>query len=98
MKIVINRCFGGFSLSEEAVEYLGLERSHSFICRDDPKLVKCVETLGSKRASGTCANLVIVEIPDETNYGIEEYDGVETVVNEDYRDKFYIQYKEVKSK
>lgn len=95
MKVVINRCWGGFGLSEDACKYLGLEHSYSFISRDDPRLVECVETLGSEKASGICARLVIVEIPDGINYGIEEHDGIETIVNEDYRDKFYINCEEV---
>ena len=96
MKLVVNRCYGGFELSKEAVEYLGFKwDGHGYLFklgmnRDDPRLVKCVEELGTDVASGKCAKLVVVEIPDGINYGVEEYDGVETVVNEDYRDLYYV--------
>lgn len=50
--------------------------------RADPDLIKVVEELGSghrKGASGKCADLVIVEIPDGIKYEIDEYDGLETI-------------------
>lgn len=121
-KIVINKCYGGFGLSEEAVmkyvEYKGLklfsDTQHGYInyytvpveeymkvyrqCqkandwkaanglfwsernieRDDPDLVKVVEELGSK-ANGRCAELTVVEIPDDISWNIEEYDGQEWI-------------------
>lgn len=48
------------------------------IDRDDETLVQVVEELG-KDANGTCADLVIVEIPDDVEWEITEYDGNETV-------------------
>tara|TARA_R110002167_G_scaffold130022_1_gene313386 strand:- start:5879 stop:6163 length:285 start_codon:yes stop_codon:yes gene_type:complete len=82
LKVVRNNCYGGFSLSEEAYNLLDMPwdgygydfNNH----RDDPKLVEVVEALGTK-ASGTSANLVIVEIPDDVEWYIDEYDGWETV-------------------
>lgn len=47
--------------------------------RSDPLLIECIETLGSKEASGPCAKLKIVEIPDDIEYTIEEYDGIEHI-------------------
>lgn len=47
--------------------------------RSDPLLIECIETLGSKDASGSCAKLKIVEIPDDVEYTIEEYDGYEHI-------------------
>lgn len=88
MKIVINKCFGGFGLSQEAYEYLGLEwDGFGFadeIKRNDPKLVECVETLG-ERADGRFANLVVVEIPDDVEWEIDQYDGLETIVEKHRR-------------
>lgn len=74
MKIVINRSFGGFGLSKEAIDYLGYNTRN----RTDPKLVECVELLGS-RANGEYAELKVVEIPDDVEWYIREYDGMEEV-------------------
>lgn len=46
--------------------------------RDDPCLVQVVEELGDD-ASGTSANLKVVEISDDVKWTIEEYDGTEWV-------------------
>jgi hypothetical protein len=79
-KIVVNRCYGGFSLSYEAS--LELDCDPDTYCdhekRNDPKLVDCVERLG--KASGGCfSSLKVVEIPDDVEWTIEEYDGSEWV-------------------
>jgi hypothetical protein len=84
MKVVINTCFGGFGLSEAAYEHLGLRwdgygydfKEHDK--RDDPRLVEVVEKLGSK-ANGRFAELKVVEVPDDVEWSIDEYDGVEWV-------------------
>ena len=82
MKVVINKCYGGFGLSEKGYEFLEKEWDDfghgSDIRRDNPKLVECVETLGSA-ADGHFSMLKVVEIPDGTEYTIEEYDGIEWV-------------------
>jgi hypothetical protein len=94
MKIVINRCFGGFGLSDKACErmielgYEGLTKSersiggsyygHYIIERNNPLLVQVVEELG-KEADGFCAELGIVTIPDDVDWYIHEYDGLEHV-------------------
>jgi hypothetical protein len=49
--------------------------------RNDPALVKVVETLG-KKASGDCAELRIVEIPKGIKWSIDEYDGIESIHEE----------------
>jgi hypothetical protein len=133
MKIVINRCFGGYGLSHEAImRYLDLKgitvypeksegrwgywtywlvkpedrleekEGESFytmtmderqdynkrfsdetfgvedISRDDPVLIEVIEELGDA-ANGDCAELAIVEIPDDVEWEISEYDGSEHV-------------------
>lgn len=93
MKIVVNRRYGGYGLSEEAYEYLGLEwdgfgfayeydlktdSGNIHHTRADPKLVECVECLGRK-ADGEFAALEIVEIPDDVDWEIQEYDGIEWI-------------------
>lgn len=47
--------------------------------RTDTDLIAVVEELGSKRASGQCSSLHIVDIPDDIKYEIDEYDGMETI-------------------
>jgi hypothetical protein len=48
------------------------------INRDDPILVQVVEEL-KDRANGQHANLKVVEIPDDIEWYVEEYDGAEHV-------------------
>ena len=128
MKIVINTCYGGFSLSEKAMkEYFRLkgwpfyvedeklyntywkvplservqeidwnkatmeekiaynEKYSEQTCyerdieRNDPDLIRAIETVGTEEASGGYASLKIVEIPDDVEWQIEEYDGSEWV-------------------
>ncbi|NDB28149.1 hypothetical protein EB151_01195 [archaeon] len=111
MKIVINKCYGGFGLSEEAVLLYakkkglnlivqrdkGLKINHYYlnekkdgnyfserdIQRNDLILIEVVNELGEK-ADGFCSELKIVEIPDDVEWIIEEYDGKEWIA-EDHR-------------
>lgn len=78
MKVVINRCYGGFGLSEKAMKFLEVDSGWPDIARNDSKLVECVEKLGEE-ANGMCAELKVVEIPDDVNWKIGEYDGLEWV-------------------
>ena len=123
MKIVINKCFGGFGLSDKAFELYLKKKNIKWVekndygcyytipikeynrisekCyekdgdyrninnkgyilidddvpRDDKILVKVVEELKSE-ANGRFAELKIVKIPDDTEYEIEEYDGLEHI-------------------
>lgn len=103
MKVIINRCFGGFSVSEEVYKKLGLEwDNYGYIeltdyfedkynydnmsyddyylaVRSDPALIKAVEELGVEKASGSFAELKIVEIPDDAKVYISNYDGIESI-------------------
>ena len=82
MKVVINTCFGGFSVSRAVYEYMGIEwDGYGYAFNEDranPKLIECIEHLGSS-ADGSCAELKVVEIPDNVEWCIEEYDGREWV-------------------
>lgn len=79
MKVVINTCFGGFSLSKDACDYLGIEKGECWdYYRADPKLVECVEVLG-RLADGPFSQLAIIEIPDDVEWKIADYDGIEWV-------------------
>jgi hypothetical protein len=48
------------------------------ITRDDPALVQAVRELG-EAANGRFASLEVVEIPDDIEWTIEEYDGLEHI-------------------
>jgi hypothetical protein len=82
MKIVINKCYGGYGLSEEAYKALGIVwDNYGYDYEDDrtnPKLVEVVEKLG-EAASGRFARLKVVEIPDDIDFELASYDGLETV-------------------
>jgi hypothetical protein len=138
-KIVINKCFGGFGLSEKAYEkliewgvpvrgYVAQKRNtetglyekepandgevifdrdiderqpgasdklyaalrqtngrywevwirNDVKSRTHPLLIKVVEELG-EQANGRHADLKVVEVPDDVEWTIEEYDGMEHV-------------------
>jgi hypothetical protein len=104
MKILVNRCHGGFGLSDEAFEkyfeYKGIDfvkdnekgfgggsiyfdskgkvLTYYNIPRDDLDLIKVVEEFKDK-ADGNFSKLEIVEIPDDVEWEIEEYDGNEWI-------------------
>ena len=92
-KIVINARHGGYELSKRAkmlFEELAREADggddsrearyrRKYPERDDPNLVRVVECLGSEQASGRCAYLEVIEIPDDVEWEIMEYDGMEWV-------------------
>lgn len=86
MKIVVNKCFGGFNLSEEAVDMLVKMRAiweredYRDLERNDEDLVTVVEVLGSE-ANGFVSKLQIVEIPDSsTDWELNNYDGFESII------------------
>lgn len=130
MKIVINKCYGGFSISPLAtLEYYKLKNIKAFLFkenynnsiksyistkdlednnlsiiafsidnpnetdskilwdnyltnrpedRSDKDLIKVIEKLGEK-ANRSYALLEIIEIPDDINYYIYNYDGMESI-------------------
>ena len=84
-KVVINACHGGFGISAAAEskyrELAGIADAdfHSRnIPRDDEHLIAVVELMG-RAANGGYAELKIVDVPDDVNWCIEEYDGREWV-------------------
>ena len=83
MKIVINTCYGGFGLSEKALTLFNKSAGtvtiyERDIARNNPILVEIVEQLG-EAADGGFAELKVVEIPDDVQWQIDEYDGNEWV-------------------
>lgn len=78
MFIVLNKCYGGFSVSDSLASACGTW-SHDEDLRFNPIVISAVQQ-DSEAASGYAANLEVVEIPDNaTDYEIDEYDGYETV-------------------
>ena len=85
-KIVINKCHGGFGLSDLAMRRYAeikkiedVDTIHIYdICRADSALVQVVEELGEE-SFDTYAELKIVEIPEDVDWYIHEYDGLEHV-------------------
>jgi len=83
MKIVINTCHGCFAVSKQAITLYN-ERTGSIniwgldVSRNDPILVEIVEQLG-EAVNGTFSKLKVVEIPDDVDWIIKEYDGKEWI-------------------
>ena len=85
IEILINKCFGGSSLSEEAAE----ATSHiadryeleSFDNRTNPEVLRIFDSMGSEEFSGYCSEIKKVSIPDTaTDWMIDDYDGLETII------------------
>lgn len=81
MKIVINKCFGGFSVNDNIVSMLNLRSRYDLEDdRTNARLIKIMED-GYFNVNDENSDLEIVEIPDEaTDYMITEYDGYENVL------------------
>ena len=84
-KIVINTCYGGFGLSESSLEDYKKRKNitdenfyHWDIPRDCPHLVAMVEE-GGTDVDGIYSELKVVDVPDDVNWFIHEYDGMEHV-------------------
>lgn len=79
MKIVVNKCYGGFDLSDKALEALGVDWADE-VSRTDARLVEMVEK-DADMVRARYTELAVVELPDEvTDYHINEYDGFESIV------------------
>jgi len=129
MRVAINKCYGGFSLSPRAVKRLAelrglpcyffsvgdavhkpitMEEAEKafvwFACsvpdtlasreatdidirpenRSDPLLLQVIDELG-EAANGPYAKIAIVEIPDNVEYEIKDYEGGKEQVAEKHR-------------
>jgi hypothetical protein len=86
-KIVINRCYGGFGLSNQAAqryrELAWIPEEELFwtydIPRDSKILLQVIAELGVVKASGPHAELKVIEIPEGVKWHIGEYDGMEWI-------------------
>lgn len=73
MKIVINNDYGGYGCTWDNREYNNIVKKYEND-RTNPELVALVE-------NNHIDDLVVVEIPDgATDWDINEYDGLETVI------------------
>ena len=95
MKIAVNKCYGGFSLSRAVYKELGIKwdgygylynenfdipnGEYHLAYRAHPKLIAAIEKVGEEQSSGRYAKIRIVDIPEDVNWEIDEYDGVETI-------------------
>ena len=91
MKIVINTCYGGFSISKELSEKLEIESAYLtnasfdidsdnyYQYRANEQLISAIEYLGIDNCNGIYAKLKIIDIPDDVEWNIEEYDGTEWI-------------------
>lgn len=81
MKIVINTCYGGFSLPRDFCDTYGIDSIYDDdIERTDPRLVSYVERRGGV-VECNCAKLRVVELPDTcTDWELNEYDGFEEII------------------
>lgn len=91
MEVVKNTCYGGYGLSKMAL--IGLSQitgKRLSDCEDEygytndpevrssPELVQVVKELGCL-ANGLCADLKVVEVPDDVDWVIDDYDGWESL-------------------
>ena len=91
-RIVINRCYGGFGLSNLAVkryrELAWIPEKDLFwiydIPRNSPLLLQVIDELGEEKSSDVFAKLKVIEIPDDVKWHIADFDGMEHIA-EDHR-------------
>lgn len=87
MKVLINRCFGGFGFSDYFVEeyhkrtgtYISNLYDDSLSVRTSNDIIELVEKIGPEKSSGGLSKLKIVEVPDDVEWEIHEYDGMERI-------------------
>ena len=94
MKVLVNKCFGRFGITKAVYDEMGLkwdgygllsnedfgiESDNYDAYRTHEKLINAVEKIGLEKSSGKCARLEIVDIPDDIEWEIDEYDGIETI-------------------
>lgn len=79
MKIIINDCYGGFGVRDDILKKYNLHETNDKKLRTNPILIDLIES--GKEISAEYADLKVVDIPDySTDYFIDEYDGMESVL------------------
>lgn len=84
MKVLINSCFGGFGFSDEFIKTYHdqtgcLVNSYDVNFRTANDVIELFEKMGSEWSSDDFAEIKLVEIPDDVEWHISDYDGVETI-------------------
>lgn len=81
MIFVLNKCYGGFSLSPFAMEQLGVDSPYAELSSGQfNDLIELIVKHGSEACSGSHAKLKLVEVPDDcTDWELEEFDGIERI-------------------
>lgn len=79
MKIILNKCFGGFGVSDEALKRLGLTDLSEENLRTSPELISAIES--GEDVNDDYSELTVINIPDTaTDHYVDEYDGLETLI------------------
>lgn len=80
MFILLNKCYGGFGLSEEFLDEYPEYRNKRIFSRTDKKLIDRIRDFGIDKAGKEYSNLSIVSIPDDvTDWRKREDDGYEYI-------------------
>ena len=85
MKVLINKCHGGFGVSKEFLNHLKTlklieeDGTKYSVERNNQLVIEEIIKFGIDKANSKYAELQIVEIPDGCNYSIGEYDGKEWI-------------------
>jgi hypothetical protein len=93
MKIVLNRCYGGFGITEEQAKAMGLEwivfesqygnkfKGYAKGWNEDKGRLNpiLIESVERGDKQHWASDLWVCEIPDDAHYVISNYDGVETL-------------------
>lgn len=87
MRVLINACYGGFGISKEAKKLIAERKGiapddvndFSRDLRTDADALRIFDEMGSARFSGQFAEVKAVEIPDDVDWVISEYDGNEWI-------------------
>lgn len=78
MKIAVNCCYGGFSLSDEIAKKYNLDKYN--VSRTNECLIKLIES-GVAVDGRKASNIRVRSIPDTaTDWQIMDYDGLETII------------------
>jgi len=93
IEVLYNNCYGGFGLSEKAIDIYNTRMTHInshhkpvdnvyYLPRHDPILLEIYHELGKEFSHEEYSNITTVNIPKkyEKCYSISEYDGLEKVV------------------